>query len=602
MSIEIARYQFHSWSRRGIPSNISEGDDLGSNTSTLVERAEVPVSVKLNENSIPKSFLLIGPGDIIGINRDMIIRTEPRNWITDVEPNYLAFAEFYDEDFPWRYTPAAPVGEKLRPWIVLLVLKEDEFERTKTLFPLPTIKIKNKDALPPFEETWLWAHVHSNANIPDSELSDYEKFLLSLNKTMNDDPDQLFSRLVSPRKLDANTPYYGFIVPAFETGRLAGLEQPTAGINAQKASWDINGVGGEMPVYFEWFFRTGDNVDFEALVKLLEPRPMDPKVGIRDMDCSAPGFIKADATGPIPGTTPPIIGLEGALKSPTTVSTVFPNPPASKDFQVELQKIVNLPETIAANLSEDPIVSVPLYGKNHAKKSKDDIILLDIDKNNWVNDLNKDPRTRVPAGFGTLVIQKNQETFMRKAWAQVDKIIEANRIIKATRFNMSIAIKYSEKVFSQLEPTTLLAISNPVLKKIMGSPTTVYHQIKESLLPAAVFTGAFRRIVRPNGKIAKRLGRGTKLKYAELVTKLNDGTVTASPPKQTPSGVFTTATIAEKVFPYKFPSWMEWLINYRLILWIILSHTISFTGCNYISISLVPRFSCSGNWGLFLLQ
>ena len=48
-----------------------------------------------------------------------------------------------------------------------------------------------------------------------------------------------------------------------------------------------------MPVYFEWFFRTGESVDFEALVKPLEPRPMDTRVGIRDMDCSRPGFVRA---------------------------------------------------------------------------------------------------------------------------------------------------------------------------------------------------------------------------------------------------------------------------------------------------------------------
>ena len=37
--------------------------------------------------------------------------------------------EFYDEDFPFRYTPASPAnGSKhLRPWLALFVLKENEF-------------------------------------------------------------------------------------------------------------------------------------------------------------------------------------------------------------------------------------------------------------------------------------------------------------------------------------------------------------------------------------------------------------------------------------------------------------------------------------------
>lgn len=572
MSVEIARYQFHSWARRGISANITEPDDLGSGTSTLTERAEVPVSVKLNGNAIDKNFALVGPGDIIGINRDMIVRTEPLNWITDTEPNYLAFVEFYDEDFPWRYTPAAPVGEKIRPWIALLVLKEDEFERTTRKVPLPVITIKNKDALPPYDETWLWAHVHSHADIPDSELSDYEKFLLSLNRTVNADPDQIFSRLMNPRKLESNTAYYAFIVPAFETGRLAGLEQPTTGTHAQMPSWDNDGPGGDMPVYFEWFFRTGVNADFELLVKLLEPRPMDSKVGIRDIDSSRPGFVRADdPTLEIPGTQPPILGLEGALKSPDTQSTVFPDPPSANDFQVELQKIVNLPETIPANLDEDPIISVPLYGKNHAKTSATDVVLLDITRDAWVHDLNKDPRTRVAAGFGTLVVQKNQERFMRKAWEQVARIIEANRRIKATRLIMSVALQYTQQTFNHLQGAVLLAVSNPVLKKIKGSPATLYSMLRQSQLPAAVFSGAFRRLTRPNGKIAKKLNPNHKIDYTQLTEKLNDGRVTASPPKGIPGGVFTTQDVANGVQPANLPGWLLSLLKYgRMILLILL--------------------------------
>lgn len=571
MSVEIARYQFHSWARRGISNNITEPDDLGSGSSTLSERAEVPVSVKLNGNAISKNFALIGPGDIIGINRDMIVRTEPLNWITDTEPNYLGFVEFYDEDFPWRYTPAAPQGEKLRPWVALLLLKEDEFERSKRRVPLPSITIKNNDALPPHDETWLWAHVHSHADIPDAELSNYERFLLSLNRTVNNDPDQIFSRLISPRKLESNTAYCAFVVPAFETGRLAGLEQPTTGINAQLASWDNNGPRGEMPVYFEWFLRTGVNADFEALVKLLEPRPMDRKVGIRDMDSSRPGFVRADDPNlEIPGTQPSILGLEGALKAPTTQSTVFPNPPTENDFQVELQKIVNLPETIAADLAGDPIISVPLYGKNHAKKSASDVVLLDITQDTWAHDLNKDPRTRVAAGFGTLVVQKNQERFMRKAWEQVAKIIEANKQIKATKFMMSVAFQYTQKTFSKFQGAALLAISSPMLKKVKGSPSTLYAMLRESRLPSAVFSGAFRRVVRPNGVVARRLNPKTRFNYPQLVEKISDGRVTASPSKGIPGGLFTTQDIADAVFPPHLPAWLLWLLEHSRVILIIL--------------------------------
>jgi hypothetical protein len=214
---------------------------------------------------------------------------------------------------------------------------------------------------------------------------------------------------------------------------------------AQAPSWTPSGANGEMPVYYEWFFRTGANEDFESLIKKLVPVQMDERVGVRDMDCSEPGFIKADGTGPIPGTSPPVIKLEGALKSPKAVSTIYPA--QGDQFQGELEKIVNLPITIIGTDEDtgDPVISVPLYGGKHAKKNPEDDVPLDITKNTWLHDLNKDPRTRVGAGFGTLAVQNNQETFMRKAWEQVQKIIDANKRIKATVFHMNVALKFTQK-------------------------------------------------------------------------------------------------------------------------------------------------------------
>ena len=574
MAIEIGRYQFHSWSRKGIAANIANADDLGNATAAELERAVVPIGVALNGAGMSKKFALVGPGDIVGINRDMIIRTEPRNLITDHEPNYLPFVEFYDEDFAWRYTPAKAAGDKLRPWILLLVLEDSEFTRSQRKVPLPGITVTNNAAFPPHDEAWLWAHVHSNADIPDSELSNLEKFLLSLNRTRNDDPDQFYCRLMSARHLKANTAYTAFVVPAFETGRLAGLGQPQEKIEvvkAQQPSWTAAGANGEMPVYFEWYFRTGEKVDFEELVKALVPRPMDKRVGIRDMDSSRPGFVRAgNPLLEIPATSPPVLGLAGALKSPSTEWNVFPWPATSRDFQIELQKIVNITTTQPADLTADPVVTVPLYGSRHAKKSATDVVTLDIDSNSWVNDLNRDPRTRVPAGFGTRVVQKNQERYMREAWKQVERILDANRQIRATMFNMLVATKYTIRTFDKLKAAPLLALTKPVLSKVMGSPTTVYHQLRESRLPAAVVSGSFRRLVRPNGKLVKKLGGRNKLDYSSVVQRLNDGSLTASPPRVTPVGLPNTKDLADQINAHRPPAWKAWLAEHGLELFLLL--------------------------------
>ena len=543
MTIEVARYQFHSWARRGMSANITDTDDLGSGTVHTKERAAVPVALKANDQDVSKNFALIGPGDIIGINRDMIVRTEPRNWITDFEPNYLAFVEFYDEDFAWRYTPAKATGERLRPWLALLVLEDDEFERSQRRVPLPSINIKDKTAMPVANELWMWAHVHSNVDLPDSDLSTYEKFLNSLNSRIDTDPDGLYSRLMSPRHLKPNSAYTAFVVPTFETGRLAGLGQSTDTVDAQQPAWAADGTAAEMPVYFEWYFRTGENEDFESLANLLVPRPMDPRVGIRDMDCSAPGFVKADGSGPLPATSPPILGLEAALKSPSTVSTVFPNPPAANDFQVALQDVVNLGEQTAEDPSQDPMVTMPLYGKEHVRQHPTDVILLDITQERWLDQLNRDPRTRTMGGAGSLVIQENQDHYMQLAWRQVDKVNQANRAIRNARAAIAFATPLFTATISKLPTTQLVAMSRSVLPRIMGSPTTLFQQLLDSRLPVSALSATFRRFMRPRGPFARRTGI-TSDNFGSVINGLNDGTLTAAPPRPTPAGLPTTTGLA----------------------------------------------------------
>ena len=136
---------------------------------------------------ISQNIALYGPGDIVGFDcASECVRTEPRNWITNFESNYLAAIDFYDEDFPWRYTPAAPdsTGLQLRPWIALIVLKESEFQEGKNTAdrPLPYIDRRRRQAVfPPADELWAWAHVHFNQSFSgdpnDAGLSDMSAVL-----------------------------------------------------------------------------------------------------------------------------------------------------------------------------------------------------------------------------------------------------------------------------------------------------------------------------------------------------------------------------------------------------------------------------------------
>lgn len=587
---EVAKYLFKSWARKGIAANIAEPDTLGQTVPPAGERASIKLSVDLNAGAVTKDFTLIGPSDIIGIHNDMIIRTEPLNWITNYEPNYLPLIEFYDEDFPWRYTPAAPVspipnespyGEKLRPWIVLLVLKEEEFKDTEKKLPLTSITVK-KQALPLHTETHLWAHVHFDEDITGT-FSDLEKFLNSLNKKIFEDPDKIYSRLMSPRHLDANTAYHAFVVPAFEGGRLSGLNQNTEGVPAQKSSWDgSNDV--EFPVYFRWFFRTSENEDFEELVKKLQPRVMPKEVGIRDMDVSKPGFVQVDSDGkilkpagkeiPVSGADPSVMGLEGAIKSPKTkplpLDVDFLKLGTDRSFYEQVENLVNFPEKIRLMETEDPIVSIPFYGQNHARQKKEQSIVLDVDNKGWYHDLNRDPRNRTAAGFGTGVIQKHQESYMQKAWVQLEKVMELNRLMRQTKAIATVAMQIKTKYLDPLKTHSLLAITALVHTKIMGSPTTIRHQIRESQLPEAVFSAAFRRMMRPNGKLVQRMDAVETFDYQQLVEDLNEGKVSAAPPKETPSVLPTVEALGETQKPKPKPALLQWLIDNALIVLIIL--------------------------------
>lgn len=519
----VARYSYYPWLRRGI-SNEIQTSAAGSPRAALDVTLNVASDVAATAVP-PRQVQLVGPGDVIGINPRVVVRTEPRHWITDFEPNFLTFVEFYDEDFPWRYTPASPDAalHRLTPWITLLVLEEGEFTRNDSpARPLPSVSLNGVAAgevLPPDSQLYAWAHVHVNA----AAGMDHSPDLPSLSALLRNDPDRAYSRLMSARRLKANTGYSAFVIPTFEVGRKAGLGEALAETEPGLAlAW---AVATEFPVYYEWFFRTGVAGDFEELVRSLKPRAIDKRVGIRDLDVQQPGFLMP------PVTSPPddVVGLEGALLSPFSE----PKPlAASSNFPPEIARVVNLATDLEQTgvTAGDPVVSAPLYGRWHALVQR---MSVDPAQRNWVNELNVDPRYRAVAGFGTRVVQAGQEEYMRLAWQQIGEILAANRRIHFAQ----MAIKSSQAAFvKNLKPlpvASALAITKPVHAKVMASPTTVAHLVKGSRLPAAALSGAFRKQLRPRGPIARRaFSDGTETRpHAAAVGRLNEGAVSAAPPR-----------------------------------------------------------------------
>ena len=230
MTAQIATYTFLPWLRRGVASVVG-------NLPAGV-RATLPVDLRVTgvradgsivERSVSRTVQFYGPGDVVGIDGRTVVRLEPRRAITDFEPNYLPAVEFYDEDFPWRYTPGPPDAQgRLIPWITLVVLRADEFgEVTAPPAVLPSITVTDPGtSLPPADQLWAWSHVHVNATLTGGQAivdDDAGAVAAKLDAALANDADRGLSRLLSCRRLEPNTAYEAFVVPTFESGRLAGL-------------------------------------------------------------------------------------------------------------------------------------------------------------------------------------------------------------------------------------------------------------------------------------------------------------------------------------------------------------------------------------------
>ncbi len=260
MTLPSANYIFLPWVRQGAASGIKTPD------MSAHQPGVASVGVKLGINDAPpdieRRVRFYGPGDVAGIDRLQVIRTEPRHLSTDFEPNYFPAVEFDRPDFPWIFTPAvANADGKLRPWLCLIVVRKrsDVALRVDRHLSLPVLEIKADaaDELPDLAESWAWAHAQVtgcalNKDAPEKENRE------SLEKALGGDPALTLSRLLCPRRLDPLTDYLACVVPTFELGRKAGLGLPIRRDGERDEekellpAWTAQDDAVTLPVYFHW--------------------------------------------------------------------------------------------------------------------------------------------------------------------------------------------------------------------------------------------------------------------------------------------------------------------------------------------------------------
>ncbi len=623
MSEDIGTYSFLPWLRQGIANQIVGGATQGG-------RAVIDVKLTLTgtgangpdkTEEVDRQVALYGPGDLGGFDQSAVFRTEPRSLITNFESNYFPSVEFYDEDFCWRYTPLTPDAHgRLRPWIALVVLEKrelnPEFENGQDVRKnsLPYIEVTDTALFPPADQLWAWAHVHVNrglaADIHQVSPGDMAAVLAKLQATLHENRDLAYSRLLCPRKLAPNRGYHAFVVPTFESGRRAGL-----GLDpyAKPALPDIGTSAWEeyagrpaptrYPYFYRWEFRTGGKGDFESLVRLLQPRKANHDVGRRDLDGQNPGATVRGVEVGRPDLGG-ILKLGGALKVPEidfsqpeldevnkyeNWATPYPQP-----TQVDLATLVNLADDYAAQAAAaanagagiddpagdadsdpDPVITPPLYGMWHAMAKR---LLVDRagadlpNRRNWLHELNLDPRFRAGAGFGTRVVQQQQESFMDAAWDQIGKVLEGNRRIRLGQLAVGASTAWYDGHLLPLGKANqqgLLLLTAPLAKRVLHGGTTVHQQLADSFLQPAMTSGALRRMLRPRARLMSALPFSAARKPADLLTRANAGLVSAAPPRLPPPGATKLDDLAKAVVPKDAPplvvdwlrraAWMQWL-------------------------------------------
>jgi hypothetical protein len=587
-------FSFLPWLRRGLANDISGQAGHRATVTVDLEISGTDTDGGVISQPVSKDVEIYGPGDVVGIDAKNIIRTEPRNWVTNFESNYLAFIDFYDEDLPWRYSPDTPTNDRLQPWMALIILKEDEFEALPLVAgqPLPALKFLSSDplaALPAVSELWAWSHVQLNDSvIGDAQRSDnHAAIATEVENMLTADPDMGFSRIICPRRPEANAAYHAFLVPTYESGRLAGLGREIPGTVGKSApAWSEGSIPTELPYYHRFYFRTGGQGDFEFLVRLLEAKPVPSTVGRREIDVLAPG---ANLSGIMDPELEGVLLLGGALRVPDANLTPveltrlelyrtwdgdnsqYPHP-----FQEDLAGFINLTDEYLNDTAEnantgvgvpdnpDPLVTAPLYGRWHSLTNR---LLEERDgsdlpnRRNWVHQLNLDPTHRTSAGFGTTIIQDGQEDFMRASWEQVGEIMEANRRIRLAQLAREVSLKYYQvhllapqlalaPAFRARLNTFRLQLTSPLHRRVLVEDATVTHTLRGTHLQPALLSPLMRKALRPRGRLIKTaFPEGTTVRPDEMIDRAAAGDISAAPPREVPAGLPTLDAVGESAGP-----------------------------------------------------
>jgi hypothetical protein len=496
-NIQLGEYTFLPWVRTGLAAGI-----VGPAPGQV--RAQVAVSIDVQDDAgtppvtVSKTLTVRGPGDVLGFDVSQIVRRHPAPGTPNAEDTFLVHVEFNRPDFPWLFSPAAPAGQQLVPWLALIVLRQSVASIQQGGRGLPPVVITQRGELTSLEQSWAWAHAQV-VGPPDSgptvsdRLSDQYR-------------DVNLSRLLCPQRLTPNTAYVACIVPAFEVGAHAGLGQSGGGLGpAWTRTPGDDAQEFRLPVYDRWTFATAEDGDFASLAGKLTGVPAPWNVGRRTLETSHPGGGVSDLGVGDPGERQVI---RCALVAPSTVVKPQGAPDEDATWNAakteELRTQLNLPDDLATRTGgvEDlPIVGPQIYARFQRGQNR----VLGTPPGDWFDELNLLPTRRVTAGVGTRVVQKDREPLMQAAWAQVGELEAANRDVRRAQFARFVGASLHRRHLSALHVGDLAQVTRGVHGKVRvdAASLTVRGTAAASAVAPAALTGAFRRLTSPRGSLSR---------------------------------------------------------------------------------------------------
>lgn len=538
----LADTYYFSWVRKGLGNAIEEKDQyvteaMESDVALALERAQLYIETHYETTSAEqpqeegksavthlsadKMVQFVGPGDVTGLNPAAIKKCSPQPHGHGFPVQCFPYIEFWEPDFPWRYTPACPNDDRLRPWLALIVAEAETVQIEHPQKGLPYVTFQGDEEafrrlLP--EPGHLWQCAHAQGDEPGVPLLSR---LLALRDEREADG--------RAQQLKADTAYVAMLVPTFEVGRLQGLgcdKESLAHVVAQMPAWEASLAEQqqrhpvrplEFPIYHSWTFTSGSDT-FDTLAHDLT------------VCQTAKGGIKVDVTRMGEGLDYAVLFPEMddlSTDKPRTLidmpaatqctddepQTPFPNPKDKKEklLYENLSNLLKKSPVFAENAAlrqgqqegepvgdDDPWVTPPIYGARHVLATSFE------DKDlEWLSQINLDVHYRAVAGLGKTVVQKHQEELVNRAWKQIEGVQALNNELyqRLASINTNKSLQY--KVLPDVDATNEKYIANMMqylntMRQASagkeGQGTTLSDVLSQRGIPEAFATATFQRM------------------------------------------------------------------------------------------------------------